>query len=114
MTEKHVTLKTAETLKKLGFPQDDNYKVLYDKDGNYHLTYIAFPPQSIVQKWLRDEKNLHITIYNCACGYGYEISRADDGTHVDNSNYEGPNDGGEWDTYEEALEDGILKSLKLI
>lgn len=27
---------------------------------------------------------------------------------------EGPNDGGNWDTYEEALEAGIIKALKLI
>lgn len=27
---------------------------------------------------------------------------------------EGPNDGGNWDTYEEALEARIIKALKLI
>lgn len=51
---------------------------------------------------------------NCACGYGYEISKADNGTHITSSVYEGTNDGGEWDTYEEALEAGILETLKLI
>lgn len=26
----------------------------------------------------------------------------------------GPNDGGKWDTYEEALEEGLQEALKLI
>lgn len=103
-----VTLKTAETLRELGFPQD-NYQALYD--SKYHFTYIVIPPQSVVQKWLREEKNLHICIYNCASGYGYEISKADNGTSVDASYDEGPNDGGVWDTYEEALESAIQKCL---
>ena len=107
MKEKHVTLETAILLKEKGFPQDSWL------DLPYRFKYLSIPPQSVVQKWLRETKNLHICIYNCACGYGYEISKTD-GTHVDASNYEGPNDGGEWDTYEDALEDGILKSLKLI
>lgn len=111
MTEKHVTLDTAVLLKEKGFPQDRWPVSVVDLP--YRFKHLSIPPQSIAQKWLRETKNLHICIYNCACGYGYEISRADNGTHVDNSKYEGPNDGGEWDTYEEALEDGILKSLKL-
>ena len=107
MNEKHVTLETALLLKEKGFPQKE-YLV-----NVYSYKYWSIPPLSVAQKWLRETKNLHICIYNCASGYGYEISKADNGTTV----YclpEGPNDGGKWDTYEEALEDGILKSLKLI
>lgn len=55
-----------------------------------------------------------ITEYNCACGYGYELSKADNGTHITSSVYEGTNDGGEWDTYEEVLETGLQEALKLI
>lgn len=96
MTEELVTLETAKLLKEKGM-----------------FTDIEFPPQSIAQKWLRETKNLHITIYNSASGYTYDISKADMGTVL----YcfpEGPNDGGNWDTYEEALEAGIQKALKLI
>lgn len=75
---------------------------------------ISAPNQSFAQKWLRETKNLHITIYNSACGYGYEISKADNGTHIASSTYKGTNDGGEWDTYEEALDNGIQEALKLI
>ncbi len=96
MTEELVTLETAKLLKEKGM-----------------FTDIEFPPQSIAQKWLRETKNLHITIYNSASGYTYDISKADMGTVL----YcfpEGPNDAGNWDTYEEAMEAGILKCLKLI
>lgn len=96
MTEELVTLETAKLLKEKGM-----------------FTDIEFPPQSIAQKWLRETKKLHITIYNSASGYTYDISKADMGTVL----YcfpEGPNDGGNWDTYEEALEAGIIKALKLI
>lgn len=53
-------------------------------------------------------------VYNCACGYGYEISKADNGTHITSSVYEGPNDGGKWDVYEDALEAVLQEALKLI
>ena len=80
---------------------------------NTDVYSISAPTQSIAQRWLRETKKLHITIYNSASGYTYDISNADMGTVL----YcfpEGPNDGGNWDTYEEALEAGIIKALKLI
>lgn len=58
--------------------------------------------------------NLHIEIYRNACGYGYAIVKADSGTWMEDDNFKGPNDGGNWDTYEEALEAGIQEALKLI
>lgn len=97
MTEELVTLETAKLLGEKGM-----------------FTDIEFPPQSVAQKWLRETKNIHICVYNCACGYGYEISKADNGTHITSSVYEGTNDGGKWDTYEETLEAGLQETLKLI
>lgn len=86
-------------------------KLLRDKGM---FTDIEFPTQSIVQKWLRETKNLHIEIYRNACGYGYAIVKADNGTWIDDDDCKGPNDGGVWDDYEEALEAGIQGALKLI
>lgn len=74
---------------------------------------ISAPGQSFAQKWLRETKNLHITIHNSASGYTYNISKADRGT-VLFVFPEGPNDAGNWDTYEEALEAGLVECLKLI
>lgn len=80
------------------------------KNGNT----ISAPTQSIVAKWLREKHNFHIIIYNNASGYGYEITKADNGTHISNDMNDGPNSRGLWDTYEEALEAGLLGTLKLI
>jgi hypothetical protein len=112
MAEEFVTLETAKLLKEKGF---NERKYLIDVSTlNHCYKYLSVPPQSVAQKWLREIKNIHICVYNCACGYGYELSKADNGTHITSSTYEGTNDGGEWDIYEEALEAGIKECLKLI
>lgn len=124
MTEELVTLETAKLLKEKGFNEyckdiikEDNNRIMqsvFRTNKNLPKLCYSRPTQSIAQKWLRDIQNIHICIYNCACGYGYEISKADNGTHIVSSAYKGTNDGGKLDTYEEALEAGIQEALKLI
>lgn len=124
MTEELVTLETAKMLKEKGFNEyckdiirEDNGRMMQsvfrtNKDspkGAY-----SRPTQSIAAKWLRETKNLHISIIRNACGYGYDICKADNGTHITDGIFKGPNDGGQWDTYEEALEAGIQKAIELI
>ena len=127
--EEFVTLETAKLLKEKGFKEDvfTFYEVdcvegdmilseTYDESENFNEKNdcLSAPTQSLAQKWLRETQNIHICVYNCACGYGYELSKADNGTHITSSVYEGTNDGGEWDTYEEVLEAGLQEALKLI
>ena len=120
MTEAFVTLETAKMLKEKGFMEDCmafyTKNVLFKCNAyiNTNVLKLPAPTQSIAQKWLRETKNIHICVYNCACGYGYEISKADNGTHMASSVYKGTNDGEEWDSYEEALEAGLQEALKLI
>ena len=97
MKEELVTLETVKLLNAT-LPYRDYYR----------------PSQSLVQKWLRETKNLHISIIRDACGYGYDICKADNGTHITDGIFKGTNDGGQWDTYEEALEAGIQKAIELI
>lgn len=111
MTEELVTLETAKLLKEKGF-QELKYTKHVSKLLK-HYRYLSVPPQSVAQKWLREVKNLHICIYNNASGYGYEICKADNGTHISHDFDAGPNDGGKWDTYEEALEAGIQEVVGL-
>lgn len=69
-----------------------------------------------VQKWLRESKNIDVLVWNCACGYGWDISKAGkdctQGTMIvpfdDSGNDE---DSGKWRSYEDALSDGIEKAL---
>lgn len=123
MTEELVTLGTAKLLKDKGFNEycKDiiNHKgimmeTIFRTSKDLPKLFYSCPTQSIAQKWLRETQNIHICVYNCACGYGYEISKADNGTHIASSVYEGPNDGGKWDVYEDALEAGLQEALKLI
>lgn len=123
MTEELVTLETAKLLKDKDFNEycKDiiNHKgimmeTIFRTSKDLPKLFYPCPTQSIAQKWLRETKNIHICVYNCACGYGYEISKADNGTHIASSVYEGPNDGGKWDVYEDALEAGLQEALKLI
>ena len=74
------------------------------------LVEFLCPTLYVAQKWLRETKNLHIEIYRSAVGYGYAIVKADNGTWQEDDDSRGPNDGGLWDTYEEALEAGIKEA----
>lgn len=123
MTEELITLETAKLLRKKGFNEycknviDINNiprETLYRINDDLPKQCFSQPTQSIVQKWLREVKNLHIEIYRNACGYGYIIVKANNGTWMEDDDAKGPNDGGNWDTYEEALEEGLQEALKLI
>lgn len=97
MKEEIITLETVKLLNAV-LPYRDLYQ----------------PSQSLVQKWLRETKNLHISIIRNTCGYCYDICKADNGTHLTDGIFVGPNHGGQWDTYEEALEVGIQEAIRLI
>ena len=129
MTEELVTLETAKLLKEKGFVWECERTISCDKiirrwnhpqyisccteiDGE--LVEFLCPTLYVAQKWLRETKNLHIEIYRSAVGSGYAIVKADNGTWQEDDDSRGPNDGGLWDTYEEALEAGIREALKLI
>ena len=128
MKEEIITLETAKLLKAAGFKED--VRIFYEsvdtkgrfelfesyKAQNYNANVYSFSATTlfIAQKWLRETKNLHISIIRNACGYGYDICKADNGTHITDGIFDGPNDGGQWDTYEEALEAGIQKAIELI
>lgn len=125
MTEELVTLETAKLLKEKGFNEfcefayaDEDLHIMGLHSTNSFFNEIGCgyttPTKSIAQKWLRETKNLHIEIYRNACGYGYIIVKANNGTWMKADGSKGPNDGGKWDAYEEALEAGIFEALKLI
>ena len=61
-------------------------------------------------RWFKDKHNMLSTIYSNASGFLYEWSDTIGGTHRGWSDCEGPNNGGVWDTYEEA-ELACLKKL---
>jgi hypothetical protein len=75
-------------------------------NNGYHLVDI--------HKWLMFGKNMLIVVYTNASGYLWERMDVVGGTHRADSGYSGPNEGGCWDSYEEALEAGIWEAYYLI
>ena len=71
------------------------------------------PTQSLLQRWLREEKNIHIEIVATACGY-FWIADKINGTAITDSDVldRGTNEGGCFDTFELCLEDALAYSLK--
>ena len=123
MTEELVTLGTAKLLKEKGFNEyckdiikEDNNRIMqsvFRTNKNLPKLCYSRPAQSIAQKWLRDTKCLHIEISYMYGNYWiYDILTIPNHDLVGLSNR--PNDGGLWDTYEEALEAGLQEALMLI
>jgi len=65
------------------------------------------PTQSLLQKWLREKHKISLLIYDCfEEGFGFQISKL----HTNNTTQ----DDNSFNTYEEALEQGLQEALKLI
>ena len=82
-------------------------KTFADMQGGY---FKLAPLYQQAFRWFREKYNILATIYSNASGYLYEWHDSIGGTHRGWSDYEGPNDGGVWNTYEEA-ELACLKKL---
>lgn len=132
--ESNISFETAKLAKEKGFT--GIVRGIYDTDGNYmdsietneHYTkWASAPTQSLLQKWLRDEHDIHVHVeYFHDPKFGYHHKYDSVISHEGNDW-----DGGIenrlkriesdefrmyrlFDTYEEALEDGLHQSLKLI
>lgn len=111
ITEKdYCDLDTCHELWVMGLEPEAYY------DGPHIFLYEA-------QKWLREEKNIHIEIYACAGGYVYELCKAykansfSGGTTIYEANDVGNlklNDVGKYETYEESLAEGIKAAVKIL
>ena len=67
------------------------------------------------QKWLREKKKIDVLVYNCACGYTWEVSKAKNGTGLILFDEKGDDENsGCWTSYESALSAGISAALELI
>ena len=84
-----------------------DYNNRYDNLGNKIISHTcaSAPTQSLLQRWLREKHNIHIRIY-----------RNEDGLDKYTFNFDNPYKRSlNWyDTYEKALEAGLLQALKLI
>lgn len=88
--------------------------------------FIDAPTMWEVQKWLREEKRICVEVDCCASGYVWELCKAYQGdwfsggttiyTHYceDNANNPLLNDCGKYNSYEDALLEGIKEAVKVL
>lgn len=126
MKDEIITFETAKLAKEKGFDEICEYlwsgsgdeplfseKIRNHNTGlNHNREWYSQTTQSLLQKWLREEHNLHIGISVNQFGYGlmYSIINTKDCKCVSDLK------GGVNDkfSYEEALEAGLIAALKLI
>lgn len=120
MEESRITFETAVIAKEKGFPQQ--IFPCFSDDGEIHsVSYFThtYPEsnsyfqstQSLLQKWIREKLNVSVIVYNVGDFYdwdangrkGFDIEFDD---YITEEHY--------FKTYEEALEKGLLETLKLI
>jgi hypothetical protein len=131
MKNEFIPYEQALALKELGFdePCFGNYYTLdgktwkfVDNRGYDYLDelydigskfIILAPLYQQAFRWFREKHNILATVYSNASGYLYQWSDSVGGTDRGWSDYEGPNDGGVWNTYEEAELDCLKKLIEI-
>lgn len=124
MKEQLISFETAKLAKEKGFDvgcQHGWYKhfisgesFVVDDLGNRHE--IERPTQALLQKWLREVYNLHIQLhYDPAINkWEYRIYVLNEYIYDTTNNKVFFNADLNFNTYEEALEQGLIEGLKLI
>lgn len=114
--ECRISPETADLAKRKGFDWETN-RAYYESDGapasiygidnwNKAADTVSAPTQEMLQKWLREEHNLHIQVevdFQSYSSYIIDIS--------DNEVIHGLND---YLIYEDALEDALREALNFI
>ena len=126
MEEQLISFETAKLAKEKGynitniFSYDETSGIMLPKDPTYpgwHCYALEgvcpAPTQSLLQKWLREKHNIHIEIeiasdeeLNIIQPYVYQWDFYKNGNITIGREF--------YDSYEEALEVGLLEALKLI
>ena len=113
----YVKYTTAKLAKEKGFepPVSSNY-LYWDVLGRYIRPYewytvmqlpliLHAPTQAELQKWIREEKETHVEIYSNASGWGWIL------TKLNGTGLKEIKDDLFFDSYEEALEEGLVQAL---
>ena len=133
--EEICTYEVCKLAKEKGFPQDpdkNDHCLMYCWDGLRNIHSLAMwivwemeeyshdnlyaaPTQSLLQRWLREEKGVTICVDIFDDGWFFDIStfyKQDTGVYEVDIPYKSSNVSPVYDTYELALEDAIAYSLK--
>ena len=125
LTEKdYCDYDTCVALEEVGMLLKTQIVRSYAKEGIQTSKIYPNPPSLYeAQKWLREEKDIHIEVYACAGGYIYELRKAykpnsfSGGTTIYTPNdVDNPklNDAGRYDDFEICLLEGIKEAVKIL
>jgi hypothetical protein len=96
------------------FAEKSEYYRLDDEINIGSKFSLLAPTYSQSFRWFREKHNILANVYANASGFLYEWHDTIGGTHRGYSDFEGPNDGGVWDSYEEAELACLIKLIELI
>ncbi len=107
MKEQLISFQLAKLAKEKGFDWR-NIEILEVKSKS---AFLDSTTQSLLQKFIRETRSVHIEIHRNASGYYWSMCKADGGTDLGWSDISGPNDSGVWDSFEGALENALQVQL---
>jgi hypothetical protein len=103
---------------------DYTYHYFFNDDekvkGHSRFPLYAAPTIDEFKKWFREVNRVDVEAYSSAGGYNWRLEKAyhndwlSGGTFIKQSELNGPNDSGCWETYEEAMDEGFYQALLLI
>jgi hypothetical protein len=126
MEKEFVPYEQALALKELGFDESCfgwhagenhcNIRQVHSQPNHPDNLYnwCSAPTFSQAFRWFRDTHNMLANVYSNASGFLFEYHDTIGGTHRYDSEFSGPNDGGCWDTYEEAELESIKKLIQIV
>ena len=133
MTDQLISFKTAKLAKEKGFnfttgwpslgrrwytTKQNEYTLIPEGTLNAAAEGIPAPTQSLLQKWLREKHNIHIVVIPFARDSSTIKSKSDYYVYVNKKQFYGfinlTTNNTPYNSYEEALEQGLIEALKLI
>ena len=114
MKEELITFETAKLAKEKGFERAIKNTPRYEADGTISTSgfwdyNLAAPTQSLLQRWLRENMNINVLVVNYYDKFSCVMKTTND-HHRDGYSIKSILT----DTYEKALEAGLLEALKMI
>lgn len=119
MEDQLVSFETAKLAKEKGFDwecnsyyESSNYLVNQHLKENWNKFKLqSAPTQSLLQRFIRENRGVHIEVHRNASGYYWSMCMSDGGTDLGWSDISGSNDSGVWDSFENALENALQVQL---
>jgi len=117
MKDQLIKFETAKLAKEKGFLCDlADCQWSYLNENGMSMQYdekscVLRPTQSLLQRFIREQRGVHIEIHRNGSGYYWSMCIEDGGTDLGWSDHKGPDLGGVWEKFEDALEDALVVQL---